>query len=83
MGAGAYSQGIAGNFRYDFEELGMRQVWCSHYDGNIKRRYVMEKLGFMFHHTTEEIELELLGEVRTGHALLLTRENGEEINKEK
>lgn len=69
--------------RYAFEELGMRRVWCGHYDGNTKSRRVMEKLGFVYHHTTEGIELSMLGEIRTGHALLLTRENWENINKEK
>jgi hypothetical protein len=36
-----------------------------------------QKLGFVYHHTTEEIELSLLGEIRTGHVMLLTRENWE------
>ena len=40
-------------------------------------RRVMEKLGFTYHHTTEGIELDLLGEVRTGHVLLMTREDWE------
>ena len=60
--------------RYAFEDLGMARVWCGHYDGNVKSRRVMEKLGFVYHHTTEGIEVSLLGEIRTGHALLLTRE---------
>jgi RimJ/RimL family protein N-acetyltransferase len=63
--------------RYAFEELGMKRIWCGHYDGNVKSRRVMEKLGFVYHHTTEGIELELLGEIRTGHVLLLTREDWE------
>ncbi len=63
--------------RHAFEDLGMRRIWCGHYDGNAKSRRVMEKLGFAYHHTTEGIELDLLGEVRTGHVLLLTREDWE------
>lgn len=60
--------------RYAFEELGMNRIWCGHYDGNFKSRRVMEKLGFVYHHTTEGIELSLLREIRTGHVLLLTKE---------
>ena len=60
--------------RHAFLELGMERIWCGHYEGNTKSRRVMEKLGFVYHHTTEGIELEALGEIRTGHALLLTRE---------
>ena len=63
--------------RYAFEQLGMQRIWCGHYEGNARSRRVMEKLGFVYHHTTEGIELEDLGEIRTGHALLLTREQWE------
>ena len=65
--------------RYAFEDLKMNRIWCGYYDGNEKSRRVQEKLGFVFHHTTEGIELSLLGEVRTGHVMLLTRERWEEI----
>ncbi len=63
--------------RHAFAELGMSRIWCGYYDGNIKSRRVQEKLGFVYHHTTEGIELSLLREVRTGHAMLLTRETWE------
>ncbi len=61
--------------RYAFEDLGMARIWCGHYEGNVKSRRVMEKLGFTYHHTAEGIEVRLLGETRTGHALLMTRES--------
>ena len=63
--------------RHAFEDLGMARIWCGHYDGNIKSRRVQEKLGFVYHHTTEGIEVSLLGETRTGHVMLLTREDWE------
>lgn len=60
--------------RHAFENLEMRAVWCGYYDGNVKSRRVQEKLGFVYHHTTEGLEVELLGEIRTSHVMLLTRE---------
>lgn len=57
-----------------FEELGMRCVWCGYYDGNARSARAQERLGFVYHHTTEGLELPLLGEIRTGHVNLLTRE---------
>lgn len=63
--------------RHAFRDLGMQRIWCGHYDGNIKSRRVMEKLGFTYHHTTDGIELSQLGEIRTGHSLLLTRKDWE------
>ena len=63
--------------RHAFCDLGMKRIWCGHYDGNFKSRRVMEKLGFKYHHKTEGIEVSLLGEIRTGHVLLLTLEDYE------
>lgn len=64
--------------RHAFEDLKMARIWCGHYEGNPKSRRVMEKLGFEYHHTAEGIEVSLLGEIRTGHAFLLTREKWED-----
>lgn len=67
--------------RYAFSELGVSRIWCGHYDGNTKSRRVMEKLGFIYHHATEGLKVRALGEIRTGHALLLTREQWEKTSK--
>ena len=63
--------------RYAFEDLGMNRIWCGYYDGNLKSRRVQDKLGFVYHHTTEGIEVSLIGEIRTGHAMLMTKETWE------
>ena len=39
-----------------------------------------EKLGFLYHHTTENLEVSLLGELRIGHTMLLTKEKWLLIN---
>lgn len=67
--------------RYAFEELGMRAVWCGYYDGNEKSKRVQEKLGFVYQHKTEGLEVSLLGEIRTGHCNLMTKETWENIIK--
>ncbi len=67
--------------RHAFEDLGMRCVWCGYYDGNAKSRRVQEKLGFVYHHTTEDLKVSLLNEVRTGHTMLLTRQRWEELQR--
>lgn len=61
-----------------FEELGIKRVWCGHYDGNNKSRRVMEKCGFKFHHT-EEGKTSPLGDIRTEHFTLLTKEDWNKI----
>ena len=67
--------------RRAFEELGMTAVWCGYYDGNQKSKRVQEKLGFVFHHTCDEVPVPLLNEVRVGHTTVMTKEHWEEIYK--
>lgn len=60
--------------RCGFEEKGMRAVWCGHYEGNEKSKRVIQKCGFSFVRTTENLDVPLMGEKRTGHAYILTKE---------
>ena len=65
--------------RYAFEDLGMNRIWCGYYDGNEKSRRVQEKLGFVYQRSTEGIEVRLLGEIRTGHSNLMTKERWQKV----
>lgn len=65
--------------RYAFEKLGMRAVWCGYYDGNEKSRKVQTKLGFVYQHKTEGLEVSLMNEIRTGHCNLMTRERWQKV----
>lgn len=60
--------------RHGFEDLGMSTIWCGYYDGNNKSRRVQEKVGFLYHHTCDEVPVPLMHETRTGHTNYLTRE---------
>ena len=60
--------------RYAFDTLGMRAVWCGYYDGNEKSKKVQSKLGFIYQHTTEGLEVSLVNEIRTGHTNLMTKD---------
>ena len=61
--------------RHAFEDLKLQRVWCGYYDGNEKSKRVQEKLGFRYQWTTEGLPVPQLGETRTGHVNLLTRED--------
>lgn len=78
-GKGLIPEAAREMLRYAFEELGLSRIWCGYYDGNERSRRVQEKLGFVYHHTTEGVEVKLLGEIRTGHVMLMTRERWEEV----
>ena len=57
-----------------FETLGMTTIWWGYYDGNEKSKRVQEKLGFIYHHTCDEVPVPLLHEVRVGHTNVITKE---------
>ena len=65
--------------KHAFTQLGMGAVWCGYYDGNEKSRKVQQKLGFIYHHTAENLEVSLLGERRTGHTNLMTKERWQKV----
>lgn len=60
--------------RHGFENLGMTTIWCGYYDGNDKSRRVQEKVGFLYHHTCETVEVPLMKEIRVGHTNYMTKE---------
>lgn len=61
--------------RHGFEDLGMTTIWCGYYDGNLKSKRVQEKVGFIYHHTCNEVPVPLMNEVRIGHTNVMTKEN--------
>ena len=73
-GQGLIPEAVQRLLKRCFVELDVKRVWCGHNDGNIKSRRVMEKCGFKYHHT-EEGKTSPLGDIRTEHLTLLTRED--------
>lgn len=59
--------------RHGFVDLGMSAIWCGYYDGNLKSKRVQEKVGFVYHHTCDEVSVPLMHEVRVGHVNILTK----------
>jgi len=80
-GQGLIPEAAGELIRYAFEELHMRAVWCGYYDGNERSHRVQQKLGFVYRYTTHDLDVPLVGEKRTGHTSVLTREQWEKENK--
>lgn len=68
--------------RHAFEDLKMTKVWCGYYDGNKKSKRVQEKLGFVFHHTCNEVPVPLMKETRIGHTNYMTKDIWENSRKQ-
>lgn len=62
-----------------FTDLKMKTVWCGYYDGNTKSARVQEKLGFVYHHTCNNVHVPLMNEIRIGHTNIMTKEHWQEI----
>lgn len=67
---------------YGFNELKLNIIWVGHYEGNYKSKRVIEKLGFSYHHTTNDLEVPLLNEKRIGHSYLMTKSRWSELKKQ-
>ena len=78
-GRGYMPEAARALLRRGFEELGMRCIWCGHYEGNVKSRRVQEKLGFVYHHSCDDVPVPLMDEVRTGHTSCMTKEHWKSI----
>jgi len=81
-GRGYVPEAARAILRHAFETLGMATVWCGYYDGNAKSKRVQEKLGFVYHHTCNEVPVPLLHEVRIGHTNYMTKQRWEQLCKE-
>lgn len=74
-GRGYMTEAVRELLRHGFEDLGMTAIWCGYYDGNLKSKRVQEKVGFVYHHTCNEVPVPLMNEVRIGHTNVMTKEN--------
>ena len=73
-GQGLIPEAAREMLRHAFEDLGMNRVWAGYYEGNVRSRRVQEKVGFRFQWKSEEVEVPLLQETRTGYVSSLTKD---------
>jgi len=73
-GQGLIPQAAREIIRHGFEDLDMNVIWCGYYDGNTKSKKVQEKVGFVYHHTCEEVQVPQMNETRIGHTNYMTKE---------
>ena len=76
-GQGIMPEAAKEMLRHAFKDCGMHKVWCGYYEGNNKSKRVQEKCGFKYQWTTEDVDVPLMHEKRTGHVNLMTKEDWE------
>lgn len=78
-GQGLIPEAVMALLERCFNKLHLSTVWCGYYEGNTKSRRVVEKCGFVFHHTNEDI-LSPLGDRRTEHFYKMTMDGYRALN---
>ena len=73
-GQGIMTEAVQEMLRHAFEDCGMSKVWIGYYEGNNRSRRVQEKCGFRYQWTTQDMDVPLMNEKRTGHVSLITKE---------
>ncbi len=74
-GQGIMPEAVKEMLRHAFEDCGMQTVWIGYYEGNNKSKRVQEKCGFKYQWRSEDVDVPLMHEKRTGHVSLMTKED--------
>ncbi|MBQ7488872.1 MAG: GNAT family N-acetyltransferase [Clostridia bacterium] len=73
-GQGIMPEAVMEMLRHAFEDIGMTKVWAGYYEGNTKSKRVQEKCGFRYQWKSEDVDVPLMHEKRTGHVSSLTKD---------
>ena len=73
-GQGIIPEAVKEMLRHAFEDCGMRKVWIGYYEGNTKSKRVQEKAGFRYQWKSEDVDVPLMNEKRTGHVSSMTKD---------
>ena len=76
-GKGFVPEAVKAMLRHAFSDIGMTKVWAGYYDGNIKSKRVQEKCRFRYQWKSEDVDVPLMHEKRTGYVNSLTRDQWE------
>ena len=73
-GQGIVPEAVKEMLRYAFEDIGMTRVWVGYYEGNVKSKRVQEKCKFRYQWRSENVDVPLMHEKRTGHVSSMTKD---------
>ena len=76
-GQGLIPEAVRRLMQRGFDELKTEKIWCGYFDGNTKSKRVMEKCGFSYHHTTENVYCAIEGIFKTEHVTCITKDEWE------
>ena len=80
-GQGLIPEAVKEILRHAFEDIGMSKVWVGYYDGNTKSKRVQEKCGFRYEWKSEDVDVPLMHDKRTGYVSSLTKDQWQRDGK--
>ena len=72
-GRGLIPEALRELIRYAFDNQKLERLWCGCFDGNEKSKRVLEKCGFVYHHTERDIFWKPMNDIRTEHLYCLEK----------
>lgn len=72
-GCGLIPEALREITRHAFEDLGLDGLRGGYFDGNLNSKRVLDKCGFVYHHTEQGVSCRLMGDVRTEHFTYLSK----------
>lgn len=76
---GIMSEAVKEMLRHAFEDCSMQKVWIGYYEGNEKSKRLQEKCGFKFQWKSEDVDVPLMHEKRTGFVNAMTKSDWEKL----
>ena len=73
-GRGFASEAARELLRHAFEDLDLRCVWCGYYAGNERSKRILEKLGFRYRRTIENVFVPQMNETCKEYVSCVTKE---------
>ena len=73
-GQGIMPEAVKELLRHAFEDLNLSRVWAGTYEGNVKSKRVQEKCGFRYQWKSENVDVPLMYEKRTGYVRSVTKD---------
>jgi len=73
-GQGLIPEAVKELMKYAFTDLGLKKLWCGHFEGNENSKRVQEKCGFIYKFTNKDAPWPLMGDIRTEHISCISKD---------
>ena len=73
-GRGLIPEAVKELTRRGFEDLNLQKIWAGYFDGNVRSKRVLEKCGFRYRYTKNNVSCFIEGDLRTEHIVCVSKD---------